>query len=422
MPLPTTLPLVGGREEKSQQTQPPARKKHAKLFHKKTRTGCQRCRTRRVKCDEAKPICINCARLDLDCEYGNPSVPSSGQDDSVQSTTSSSRVESTINSNGIVQLAETEARRKLELDLFYHYSIETGPSIAADKVSQNFLSPFMCRAALRSDAVLYAVCMLSALHKAYKSGFTEPQYMEHCLAYVSLTLHTHHKHVARLDTDNVDFSCLTSSALRVYGYFRLQSRPLEPYAPPVEWLRMSNTSNIVFRKAGAFIAKNPESLGGKLMLEISELLKEKDRMEHSNELIHLLRRQEPHELEEEWDKEVHDVYKRTLSCIGWIWKHRFDADPPFGVSRRLFAFPMIVDPQYVAFVVEQRPRALVILAHYFALFTILRQFWFVGDVGPREAKAIAAALPPEWQGLLIQPLEILKDPSLLCDISPQNLN
>jgi hypothetical protein len=353
----------------------------------------------------------------LDCEYAPPSVSSSGQDESAQSTTSSNRVETVINSDGLVHLAETEARRKLELDLFYHYSTETGSSVAADHFSQEFLGPFMCRAALRSDAVLNAICMLSALHKAHKSGFTEPQHMDHCLAYVNLTLRTHHKHVAHLDTDNVDFSCLTSSALRVYGYFRLQSRPLEPYMPPVEWLRMSNTSNIVFQKAGAFIEKNPESMSGRVMLEVAELLKEKDRMDNSNELMYLLRRQEPHELEEEWDEEVHDVYKRTLSCIGWIWKHRFDSDPPFGVSRRLFAFPMIVDPQYVTFVQEQRPRALVILAHYFALLAILREFWFVGDGGLREAKAIAAALPPEWQGMLIQPLEILKDPSLLCDIS-----
>ncbi|KAK4623748.1 hypothetical protein CLAFUW4_05343 [Fulvia fulva] len=38
----------------------------------RTRSGCTSCRTRRVKCDEAKPICAACVRRDDDCVY--PSV------------------------------------------------------------------------------------------------------------------------------------------------------------------------------------------------------------------------------------------------------------------------------------------------------------------------------------------------------------
>ncbi|KAL7783657.1 hypothetical protein V8C37DRAFT_406565 [Trichoderma ceciliae] len=416
MTLTTTLPLVGGRNEKPQQTQQ-QRKKHAKLFHKKTRTGCQRCRARRVKCDESKPICNNCTRLDLDCGYGYPSAPNSSQDDSTQSSTSPSGGDGLIDSDGVIQPAETGSRRKLELELLYHYSTETGPSIGTEKSAQQFLGPVMCRAALQSDAVLYAVCMLSALHKAYKSSFTEPEYMDHCSKYLNLTLHSHHKHVASLDADNVDFSCLASSALRAYGYFRLQGRPLKPYTPPVEWLRMSNTSNIVFQKALALVEKKPESLSGRLMLDISQHLEEKWRLEDLDQLIHLLRRQEPHELEEEWDDEVDCVYRRTLSCLGWTWKHRFDSVPAPGLSRRVYLFPMIVDAQFVGYVQEQRPRALVILAHYFVLLAIHRKFWYIGDCGLREARAIVDELPPEWQGMLIQPLEILEDPTLLCDIS-----
>ncbi|EHK22969.1 uncharacterized protein TRIVIDRAFT_28001 [Trichoderma virens Gv29-8] len=416
MTVTTTLPLVGGREEKPQQTQPP-RKKHAKLFHKKCRTGCQRCRVRRVKCDEAKPICNNCTRLDLECGYGPPPTISNNDFDSIQAPTLSSSGDSFVDSDGVIHLPETEARRKLELELFYHYSTETGPTLGAERYSQNFMGPVLCRAALQSDAVLYGVCMLSALHKAYKSNFTDPQHMQHHSTYLNLTLQSHHKHVSHLDIKNVDFSCMTSTTLRVYGYVRLQRRQLEPYTPPIEWLRMSNTSNIVFRKALALIEKNPDSVSGKLMLEVSRHLDEKRRMEDSSELLHLLRRQEPHELEEEWDDETYYVYKRTLSCFGWIWKHRFDNQPPPGLSRRLYLFPMIVDAQFVDYVGQKRPRALVIMAHYFALLAIHRDFWYIGDAGLREAQAIAAELPSEWQGMLIQPLEILKDPSLLCDVS-----
>ncbi|KAF7563244.1 hypothetical protein G7046_g848 [Stylonectria norvegica] len=37
--------------------------------HTRTRTGCQRCRVRRRKCDETKPRCGRCAEANVSCEY-----------------------------------------------------------------------------------------------------------------------------------------------------------------------------------------------------------------------------------------------------------------------------------------------------------------------------------------------------------------
>lgn len=35
----------------------------------RSRTGCWTCRTRKVKCDEGKPICGQCSRLNHTCDY-----------------------------------------------------------------------------------------------------------------------------------------------------------------------------------------------------------------------------------------------------------------------------------------------------------------------------------------------------------------
>ncbi|KAK7531326.1 uncharacterized protein J3D65DRAFT_111053 [Phyllosticta citribraziliensis] len=37
--------------------------------HRKSRTGCGNCKTRRIKCDETKPECVNCSKHDLRCDY-----------------------------------------------------------------------------------------------------------------------------------------------------------------------------------------------------------------------------------------------------------------------------------------------------------------------------------------------------------------
>lgn len=38
----------------------------------KTRAGCLKCKERRKKCDESKPICTSCHRLGLVCHYSTP--------------------------------------------------------------------------------------------------------------------------------------------------------------------------------------------------------------------------------------------------------------------------------------------------------------------------------------------------------------
>ncbi|KAL2069604.1 hypothetical protein VTL71DRAFT_14283 [Oculimacula yallundae] len=37
--------------------------------HRKSRLGCKRCKVRRMKCDETHPICMNCSKHDLECDF-----------------------------------------------------------------------------------------------------------------------------------------------------------------------------------------------------------------------------------------------------------------------------------------------------------------------------------------------------------------
>ena len=41
-------------------------------FHNKSKTGCDNCKRRRVKCDEGKPTCKKCQNMKLDCIYSPP--------------------------------------------------------------------------------------------------------------------------------------------------------------------------------------------------------------------------------------------------------------------------------------------------------------------------------------------------------------
>lgn len=47
-----------------------------RLYHKKSRMGCARCKARRVKCDEVRPACGGCSRHQVDCVYSTAKTTS----------------------------------------------------------------------------------------------------------------------------------------------------------------------------------------------------------------------------------------------------------------------------------------------------------------------------------------------------------
>lgn len=52
------------------------------IKHRRTRSGCYTCRSRRVKCDETHPICERCRKGNRECVYPEPTPPKGSQKDS----------------------------------------------------------------------------------------------------------------------------------------------------------------------------------------------------------------------------------------------------------------------------------------------------------------------------------------------------
>ena len=244
---------------------------------------------------------------------------------------------------------------------------------------------------------------------AKKAEYADQHAEDTCRTYLNMALCEHHKDIANLNVDNVDFVCLASTLLRVYGLVKLQDRPLQPYMPPIEWLRMTGTSVAVFRKANRLVQNRPESVAMKIMASVSHFLDDERKDSYGEAFVHLMQRRDPHELVEEWDTETQTAYRFTLNSLGSIWKSVGSGGPPAGVSRRLIAFPLLLTRRFVDMVEEQRPRALVILAHYFAMLAMLRGFWWIGDTGPREVHAIADVVPAEWRSHLSWPMQIMEE-------------
>jgi hypothetical protein len=274
------------------------------------------------------------------------------------------------------------------------------------------------RLALSNEALLYAIFFLTALHMSS----IDPSNTEAGTAYqtyLDMCLRSHRHDVAVLAVENADQICLTSSLIRIGAFAILSERPLKPYTPPKQWLNMTSASGDVFRLAWGWIADTSTSLAAIAVNKVAPDLSDDDTLfapSNRRHLQHLLKRHPHHSAVEPWSPAIQEGYEQPIAFIGGVQLAIEAGEGPPLICRRLVAFPVVVPKRpFHDFVEEGRPRALIVLAHYFALFARYRDFWWIGETGRREVYAIKEMLESlgeeaiEWLSLMEAPIKDVND-------------
>ncbi|KAK3694156.1 hypothetical protein B0T22DRAFT_62880 [Podospora appendiculata] len=445
-------------------------RRHAKVGHRKSRNGCKKCKTRRVKCDESRPVCRSCARLGLECEWpvnvrhpkptphsapggardldilapspgtshspasssqgytstpGQPSSDASGPPAALNTLRPRANeplfASFDTDSSPEVILPESRERRMLEHRLMQHYirhMVRPSP-LSPGKAWSDLFTLKVPELALENDNLLYCI-LANASSNLLRREPGNQQLFAARQSYLIAAIREQRKMVNNLNIDNADAVCLASLLLLVNSWAALQDRPLEPYSAPLEWLMMG-------RGAGALIW---------MSIEAVEKCGSEERKAASN--LSVIRNSYPRFGDDEsyfdasmranftgvltqklpsgdtWDDETRDAYEKALSYVGSIQRAIDHGEPVYAVIRRVQVFALLVPRRFVDFLEEKRPRSLVILAHFFTTVAQLPNVWWIGaDDGDREPtptreiRAISEVLPAEWQGQLVWPLDIV---------------
>lgn len=496
-----------------------AARRAAKVGHRKSRNGCAKCKTRRVKCDEVRPVCGNCSRLGLDCAWPTPEAPghailsahqpspaatshpaplpaSSSQlspdqtptpamghshsqafhspasghfslsDFSAASTdfgeSSSGNGQSPKDhdaqrfsamlqlwSSNVEQeaaaaaaasgpgasttlsavateaeddclLPESRARRLLEHRLMQNYLYNLGvpfpvsPSQDWNDLWTKTVPPM----ALRYDNILYAIMSHSATHLLRK----EPR--NHNLfrarqAYLVAAMRVQRRMVDTLTLDSADAVCLASLIMLVQSFAMLDERVVDTYTPPMDWLRLGKGSGaVIWTSVEAILKTGEESKSVMLTIANSQprMGFDESYFDASNResLAAILAQDLPSG--DDWDDpDTRDAYEKTLSYVGSLQLSMRRGEPIYVLCRRLQGFTMVMPARFVDFVDERRPRALVILAHFFAavskISTISGGVWWLGgedgkeSIATREVRGIRSIMPQAWMAHMIWPVE-----------------
>lgn len=360
-----------------------------------------------LQCDEAKPVCGGCSRHHVTCTYDH--LPRPGDrttaEDSETSVASSSRSKHTEpNTNA----AETKKRRLLELKLMHHWTLNTCLTfpLSADPSVRDINTTILPNLGLQNEALLYCIFFLAALHLVKTEAYST-EAAEAYQNYLDLTIRSHRIDVTNLSSSNADIVYLTASLLRLGSFAILPDRNLVPYTPPSQWMHMNQGSGAVHRATWPWIGDNPASIANRAVVQKTpDLTDFKTLFQISNRqsLLHLLTN--PQGITPElWSPDIQEAYERSLSFIGAIQVALDEGiEGPSEILRRCLGFPGIIPKRFFDMVEERRPRALVILAYYFAYLARFKDIWWIGDAGAREVRAIAGVLRPEWGEMMGWPV------------------
>ncbi|PYI00328.1 hypothetical protein BO78DRAFT_402139 [Aspergillus sclerotiicarbonarius CBS 121057] len=170
--------------------------------HNKSRSGCQNCKKRRIKCDEKKPHCTNCVRHSIECDFTNPASasstppastrrfrfrqskyqPESRASSSKDSTPDVSQNDPPSTSTGVqCDLAASSVAGGIsfaDLKLYHHYVTATYKTLADEETDIHRVWPdHVPQWGIAFPSIMHLVLALSALHLAHEDPASRTQYI-----------------------------------------------------------------------------------------------------------------------------------------------------------------------------------------------------------------------------------------------------
>ncbi|KAL2821320.1 hypothetical protein BDW59DRAFT_174184 [Aspergillus cavernicola] len=391
------------------------KRKAPRLSHRKSRNGCQRCRIRRVKCDESRPVCRDCYRHGVPCFYDRSEGDASHQD---QVPLRAQPLPKWI-PRGPPILSESTRDEHTELRLLHHFTIGTSSTMPGTHLQsiKHCWSVDVPRLAFGYKPLLHALFAISALHMA-KSEPSEPGLLSIHRVHLEQALREHRLSVGGINTQIADATCFTSILLLVDVFATLQDRPVDPYEPPFEWMHLVRGSVSVFdaalntirdtrsAKIWSIIETFPSPTPGISSLGTRDL-------KYFSCLLPMVAPDEEEENDEAWNRAA-EAYTETIAYINATWLAMQANEYPQITSRRLMVFPLFVPLEFIRLLQEKRPRALVILAHFLALSAPLSHMWWIGHTAHKDVLAIQDMLDPQWATLMTWPVDVVTSRCWIC--------
>ncbi|KAB8071412.1 hypothetical protein BDV29DRAFT_179277 [Aspergillus leporis] len=382
--------------------------------HKKSRNGCDRCKQRRVKCDEAYP-CLNCTRRHISCSYEHRNAVAlpqkenkhSEQDDACSPTPRASLSEISARTDAALNtlqrnIADTACFLRewngQDPELMHHYSISTYKTFSDREDARQVWQVEIPKIAYSYEFLMHGLLSVSALHLSYLKLEKQSHYLTSSTFHMALGLQTFRTILRNVTEENClalfSFSSVIiiwicaaptdstnaqplSSVIEMFNLCRgvltlvdllprIRKSPLGPLMSQ-DWSLKSDTPFILFRGLDDQLTK----LRYRLTLDT---IGEEDR----------------------------SVVEHAISELRNVCQRIEHAGPPEDCGM-VCVWPLAVRSRFVSLIEQRRPFALTLLAFYCAQLHIFRHYWFVERRAETLLSEILTIMPPGYADLLEWP-------------------
>ncbi|KAF7591717.1 hypothetical protein BBP40_001161 [Aspergillus hancockii] len=330
--------------------------------HKKSHHGCVQCKQRRIKCDESRPNCGSCQRKRLVCTFkseppllAHPASPSPG-------------------------VLPAPPLPLLELELLHHWHTVAGASLALNETVQDLFRVTVPGLALSHPFLMHGLLAVSALHISQKCpAERRPKYTEVAISHNNLALSLCPSLLSNVTPENCHalfaFSCLVAifafatqgpaaspttlsiaDVVKIFGLIRGVKSIVEEAR---SWIQQGEMRPLL-RMPG----NQRQDSKGKPTLEaftrIQQLVEEQVSLEPA---LH--------------GSNDGPVISAALEQLTGILELCTTLDNPGAIM----AWPVLVDAEYLALLLQEEPTSLVIIGYYGAALNLLSNEWWLDGWG-----------------------------------------
>ncbi|KAJ9134000.1 Sterol uptake control protein 2 [Pleurostoma richardsiae] len=434
--------------------------------HKKSRSGCRRCKVRKIKCDEVHPRCGNCVKHGVPCDFENPEgattpLTPAAPDSPVSAPTplpsasgsynakmplprrSSPAASVALTPSGAPPLYRTvpsptpssatqPVGRLMELRLMHQYTSSTSATFALTApVTEDIWRDKIPHIAFAGSSHLTdSMLAVAALHLRTITP-NDKDLVRASHAYMASSLAEYSETLKKgINSANAEALFLTSTliafqstatrifnkdesafAIAVPGEGQYRGAP-HGYTPPLSWFHAFQGVKAITAASWPYLKNSgvvvpiidsqpvllldfstaSEGFFGHLLEELDEELTEFSAASFGNDT-----------------PDGHDVpmiggpnfpgtdvvtltrhaYQHAVATLNWAHKTPV---------KRALAFPATVSKRFVELIEERRPRALAILACFFALLKTLDNVWWLQGMARREVLGVVSLFNSDFFG------------------------
>ncbi|GFF73268.1 hypothetical protein IFM61392_00854 [Aspergillus lentulus] len=370
--------------------------------HRKSRYGCTACKRRRVKCDERRPECSNCANRNTPCTYApHVSTEDLSPDSSSCPLPPRSQAPNRLykfTTPGWMDDTESQPQASelnlVDMELLLNWCSTTYVTMAHTKQAEHIYQYVLPKEGLSYPFVLHGLLALSALHIARtRAQPPSSHYFSIALEHQNRALTLFRPVVLSINRENSETVFAFAGILLQLAFAMSPCSPFtETYDPIRELIQAFTLCGGLREIIGASWNWVKEGKLAEVVLDVddSKHWPLPDAVQTAISHLECLNQYRAREIES------HDP-----ACYGSAIDHLRDLmeiyqDKPQRVEIAL-RWPFGLQPKYVDLLREHDPMALVILAHYCLVLHHFRDHWWMEGWSSHVARHIWKVLGEYWR-------------------------